>query len=120
MTFALAGLPIASRAPQTMVRTAAALAAVRILLIPLQRRFEIIPGAPEVRETDDEERGGERRRVGEPGPLRREAVEERALIRDDHSGYRVQIEELALGRAVREALDREQHRRHEVPGRDAD
>src|SRR5207247_845732 len=110
MTFALAGLPIASRAPQTRVKAAAALAAVRILLIPLQRGFEIITGAPEVLETEEEEHQRERRGERQARPLRCEAIEERALVRHDHRGHGVEIQELTLRRAVHEDLHREQHR----------
>src|SRR5207253_629741 len=77
--------------------------------------LEIVLGATEVREADDEEDERDHRGVAERPPVRRESIEERSLITDDDAGHRIELEQEELALAIGEERDREQHRREEIP-----
>src|SRR5437773_4178154 len=82
--------------------------------------LEIVLGATEVREADDEEAECYHRGVAERPPVRRESIEERSLITDDDAGHRIELEQEELALAIGEERDREQHRREEVPREEHD
>src|SRR3989442_9994766 len=86
----------------------------------LEGRLEVVLRAIEIPEAEDEGSDREERRVRERIPLRRKAVEQRALVRDDHRGHRIEVEKLQLLGLVGEYRDREKHRREEVPGEQQD
>src|SRR5437773_1140934 len=82
--------------------------------------LEIVLGATEVCEADDEQSERDRRGVAERPPVGRESIEERALITDDDAGHRIELEQEELALAIGEDRDREQHGREEVPREEHD